>query len=81
MTQNTSHFPVGFRGYFICGMTDHYSGRDFLRRVKTGDDRKLFSNNVWAHKPHTKKRPRDGGTYGTNYNTITTLLLHKLQHY
>ena len=56
----TSRFPVGFRGCFICGEMDHFSKMDCKKGINTKEEILLFFNEMWAHKPHTKKRSRDG---------------------
>jgi len=56
----TSRFPVNFRGYFICGETPHFTRQECKREFHDPNDRKLFFNEMWARKPHTKKKLRDG---------------------
>ena len=55
-----SRFALGFSGCFICGATDHFSRMDCPKGIKTRDERKMFFNEMWAHKPHTKMQRRDG---------------------
>ena len=50
-----SRFAVGFNGCFICGATNHFSRTDCPVGIRTKDERRLFFNEMWAHKPHTKR--------------------------
>jgi len=56
----TSRFPVNFRGCFIFGVTTHFTRQECKRGFRDPNDNKLFFNDMWAHKPHTKKKLRDG---------------------
>ena len=69
----TSRFPVGFKGCFICGGGDHFSKRDCKKGINTREERKLFFNEMWAHKPHTKTRSRNGETV-TNVSCSETMI-------
>ena len=56
----TSRSAIGFRGCFICGGGDLFSRGNFPKGDMNPAARKLFFNEMWSHKPHTKKRLRDG---------------------
>ena len=56
----TSRFPVSFRGCLICGATDHFSKFGCLVEMISKEERKLFFNEMWAHKPYTKRRNKEG---------------------
>ena len=50
-----SRFPLGFRGCYYCGNTDHFRTRD-CPAAKNGNFNKMqFFQEMWLHKPHTKK--------------------------
>ena len=54
-TQFLSTFPVGFRGCYVCGSTDHWKRED-CEKSKSGQfHRQTFFRNLWAHRPHTHK--------------------------
>ena len=65
-----SRFPLGFSGCFICGATNHYSRSDCPKGIRNKDERRLFFNEMWAHKPHTK-RPSVSFQY---YNSIKIVI-------
>ena len=50
-----SRFAVGFNGCFICGATNHFSRTDCPKGIRNKEERRLFFNEMWAHKPHTKR--------------------------
>ena len=56
----TSRFPLEFSGCFICGSTDHFSRLDCPVGIRNKEERRLFFNEIWAHKPHTKMKNREG---------------------
>ena len=50
-----SIFPVGFRGWYKYGKTDHFSTRD-CPLAQSGDfNKRKFVLEKWSYKPHTKK--------------------------
>ena len=55
-----SRFSVGYRGYFICGETAHFTRQECKREFRDPNDRKIFLNEMWAHKSYTKNKLRDG---------------------
>ena len=57
--KNFSRFPVEFKGYFNCGQTDHWHTKNFPTANNSNFNKTMFFNEMWAHKPHTKKPPRD----------------------
>ena len=60
-----------FKGCFICGAPDHFSRSDCPVGIDTREKRKIFFNEMWAHKPHTKKRL----IYGAPVSTLTIYCL------
>ena len=53
-----SRFPVDFRGCFNCGKTNHFTTK-FCPAANSGDfDKTTFFNEMWAHKPDTKRIKR-----------------------
>ena len=54
-TNYISRFPVGFRGCFNCGATDHFSTRDCPAAQSGNFNKRKFFAELWAHKPHTRK--------------------------
>lgn len=61
-TQYLSQYPVGFRGCFVCGSTDHWR-KDSCPITQSGNfNRCKFFHDLWAHKPHTYTK-RDGVLY------------------
>ena len=56
----TSRFPLEFSGCFICGSTDHFSRLDCPVGIRNKEERRVFFNEMWAHKPHTKVKNREG---------------------
>ena len=65
-----SRFPLGFNGCFICGATDHFNRMDCPKGINSKEERCIFFNEMWSHKPHTKKRLRDGSD--------VSLIMHNL---
>ena len=64
-------FPVGFRGYYICGREDHFCREYFAQGIKNQTGIKLFMNEVWAHKPHTNTKRKSAvghDNFGSNQN-------------
>ena len=59
-TNFLSRFPVDFKGFFNCGQTDHWQTKK-CPEAKNGNFNKalFFFNETWAHKPHTRKLPRN----------------------
>ena len=65
-----SRFPVDFKGCFNCGQTDHFSTRNCAAANNGDFNKQMFFNEMWAHKPHTKKPPRQfdsGHDRGSSY--------------
>ena len=50
-----SRFPLGFRGCYNCGQTDHRSTKECPLAQRGIFDKKTFFSEMWAHKPHTKR--------------------------
>lgn len=75
-TQYMSQYPVGFRGCFVCGSTDHWRKESCPVTQSGNFDRKKFFHDLWAHKPHTYTK-RDGILYTDKRKTpqalVTTL--------
>jgi len=55
-----SRFPVDWKECFICGATDHFNSMEYPVGINSREERWLFFNEMWAHKPHTKKKNKDG---------------------
>jgi len=55
-----SRFPVDCKGCFICGSTDHFNSVECPVGINSREERQLFFNEMWTHKPHTNKRNKDG---------------------
>ena len=51
----TVRFPINFCGCYICGGNNHFNGNNFPKEIHNHTERTLFFNEIWAHKPHTKK--------------------------
>ena len=65
-----NRFPVGFRGCYNCGKSNHFSSK-FCLAAKSGNfNKKKFFNEMWAHKPHTKRPLRESvsGNRGSSIN-------------
>ena len=58
----TSRFPVSFRGYFMCGATDHFSKIGCLVGMNGNEEKRAFLKELWSHKPHTKRKIKDGSS-------------------
>ena len=56
----TSRFPIGFRGSFVCGATDHFGTHKCPIGIKGKEGNRLFFNELWDPKPHTKKKNQEG---------------------
>ena len=56
----TSRFPIGFRGCFVCGATDHFGTSKCPVGIKGKVEKRLFFNEMLAHKPHTKRKSQEG---------------------
>ena len=52
----TSRFPISFRGCFVCGATDYFGTNKCPVEIKGKVEKRLFFNEMWAHKPHTKRK-------------------------
>ena len=52
-----SKYPLGFRGCFKCGATNHFNLRDCPER--DSGTRTKFWKELWIHKPHTKRNDYD----------------------
>ena len=72
-----SRFPLGFNGCFICGATNHFNRMDCPKGIKTREERRIFFNEMWAHKPHTKKRLRDGSNVSSIMHNLRIIELAK----
>ena len=73
-----SRFPIGFRGCFICGSTNYFSREDFPVGLD-GNNREannIFFNELWAHKPHTKSRFRDGTPVSVGKIVLVFSMIH-----
>ena len=55
-----SQFPVDWKGCFICGATDHFNSMECSVGITSREERRLFFNEMWSHKSHTKNRNKDG---------------------
>ena len=53
-----SRFPVDFKGCFNCGQTDHWQIKSCPAANNGKFNKTMFFNEMWAHKPHTKRAPR-----------------------
>ena len=72
--QYLSRFPLSFRGCFICGGTDHRGAKDCPVAQSGNYDKKQFFDELWAHKPHTKRPDREkasGPALSTAYQSQT----------
>ena len=49
-----SRFPLGFKGCYNCGGTDHFSTREFPPAMNGKFNKSEFFKEMWLHKPHTK---------------------------
>ena len=50
-----SKFPLGFRGCYICGASNHFSRSNCPTAQKGQFDKNAFFRELWIHKPKTKK--------------------------
>ena len=49
-----SQFPLGFKGCYNCGGTDHFSTRECPAVINGDFNKSKFFKEMWLHKPHTK---------------------------
>ena len=54
--KSISKFPIGFKGCFKCGATDHWTSNK-CAAPDTSGVKKEFFRELWIHKPFTKKIP------------------------
>ena len=78
----TSRFAVGFKGCYICGSVEHFSSNECPQGISNSTERKLFFNEMWAHKPHTKRKQRQPNKNGsqhqaTQYGNVHNLNIHR----
>jgi len=69
-----SKYPLGFRGCYACGGTDHRSSKDCPLTHSGRFDKQSFFREMWAHKPHTKNSkshnpPSTGNYYSPSNGT------------
>ena len=62
-----SEYPLGFKGCFNCGKTDHWRSTHCPLRLAGIFDKTRFFKELWAHKPHTK---RDDNSMKSNNGNI-----------
>ena len=55
----TSRFPIGFRGCYICGATDHFGNNKCPVGINSKEDKQAFFKKLWSHKPHMKRKNKD----------------------
>ena len=74
-----SHFPLGFCSCYYCGGKDHFSTRD-CPEIQNGNFNKMkFFQEMWLHKPHTKRADYDKtcatsrNNENSNYNSSQIL--------
>ena len=51
-------FIINFCVCFICGDKYNFRWNDCSKVIINQNERKLFFNDMWAHKPHTKTNER-----------------------
>ena len=56
-TSYLSRYPLGFRGCFACGGTDHFDTRSCPLKRNGQFNKQTFMHELWAHKPWTRRRP------------------------
>jgi hypothetical protein len=63
-----SYYPLGFRGCYQCGGTDHIDRKECPKQgqPQAGDH---FWKELWIHKPHTKKNPTDNRQQNRDRNS------------
>ena len=54
-----SQFPIGFRGCFICGATDHFGTNKCPVGINSKEKKRAFLKELWSHKPHRKRKVKD----------------------
>jgi len=74
----TRRFPVDFRGCFICGETTHFTRQECKRGFRDPNDRKQYFTEMWAHKPYTKKKLRDGSPNVVSPTPHQTSAAHRI---
>ena len=79
-----SDYPVGFRGCFNCGKTDHWRTANCPLKQAGIFDKTRFFNELWAHKPHTKKsdlsvKPAQTMVLGANQSNREDNDVHRSQ--
>ena len=58
----TSRFPIGFRGCFVCGDTYLFGTNKCLVGINSKEEKRAFLKELWSHKPHTKRKIKDGSS-------------------
>ena len=69
----TSIFTINSSGFFICISKEHFNRLNCLKGINNSAEEKLFFNELWEHKPHTKSYRRKNNNSNSPYVTVNNL--------
>ena len=72
-TNFLSRCPVDFEGCFNCGQADHWQTKFCPEAKNSTYNKTMFFNEMWAHKPHTRKPPRNFDNNNDQYGSSNFL--------